>query len=765
MKAPNGNPTNLNERQWLQVRTPEFKAWFGDWESDPENASKVVDDNGEPMVMYHATFSDKFYEFDPARFGTQAGSLFGKGFYFDVNEESSKFYTNGKGRVEKVFLNSRNPINYYTMYVEDGSSIEETVKENGFDGLYTSYDADREGWGSKDQFVVVYQPNQIKSATDNTGTFSPDTNDIRFSITPTTTPAGTSTARFSIPNGVEISEYLGGQERNAYHGTLSTMNHASIIAQMRTDLDDYVQAYITNNIGSATKMKMLANFYDDPIMLEVAQTITDPFFTPSKEAADLYKFIFDSDPDTPSQNLFGAINKYRLEENYSFLGVHEKIDHAADVTDVANQQQTLNNAKSGVTKFILNRRKFLIAGQKFGKYLQQQMIDLFNFTTVSKWFSTATGTLAKFDQLIKARNLIAGKLKARNNQLFELAVNEFSHMTAYRGVNNYTSVKKIEVLNARDGKLYKMPVDYVISLIQMHESFVDHWARQGKNKVSPLIDSTSSGETDGYVFQDFDDPTIQRILRVDDAEYLRLQDEINNTPEYSAMYHRVEGLFNRNDIFDYLSQTYSHNTGLKLPRVAKYFPLTAITDTNAEMDLRNITGLLEETSIIQPRTGPARQYRLMGAMSAMKAHYETVEDFVQNQEVILNISNYLNKNEKVLKADKYNQPELIEYLTNFMKDLNNWRRQVYEQNKDQQKVINIPKMLSKFALSRFAWNFGMPLIQAFGYFPALMQGVVKDKYLLLAGKDLTYLITRAYTDSLLACRRERETTDITPIHR
>lgn len=32
MKAPNGEPTKLNERQWVQVRTPSFKAWFGDWE-------------------------------------------------------------------------------------------------------------------------------------------------------------------------------------------------------------------------------------------------------------------------------------------------------------------------------------------------------------------------------------------------------------------------------------------------------------------------------------------------------------------------------------------------------------------------------------------------------------------------------------------------------------------------------------------------------------------------------------------------------------
>lgn len=33
MKAPNGKPTKLTERQWLQVRTRAFKAWFGDWET------------------------------------------------------------------------------------------------------------------------------------------------------------------------------------------------------------------------------------------------------------------------------------------------------------------------------------------------------------------------------------------------------------------------------------------------------------------------------------------------------------------------------------------------------------------------------------------------------------------------------------------------------------------------------------------------------------------------------------------------------------
>lgn len=33
IKAPNGKPTNLTERQWTHVRSGGFKAWFGNWEA------------------------------------------------------------------------------------------------------------------------------------------------------------------------------------------------------------------------------------------------------------------------------------------------------------------------------------------------------------------------------------------------------------------------------------------------------------------------------------------------------------------------------------------------------------------------------------------------------------------------------------------------------------------------------------------------------------------------------------------------------------
>lgn len=90
LKAFNGEVSNLTPEQWADVRTDNFKDFFGDWENDPENASQMVDENGEPKVFYHNT-DNSFTAFDEKRNGshTDAGWL-GDGFYFygDKNEGS-----------------------------------------------------------------------------------------------------------------------------------------------------------------------------------------------------------------------------------------------------------------------------------------------------------------------------------------------------------------------------------------------------------------------------------------------------------------------------------------------------------------------------------------------------------------------------------------------------------------------------------------------------------------------------------------------------
>lgn len=194
MKAPNGSDTNLNERQWAQVRTKAFKDWFGDWENDPENASKVVDENGEPKVVYHGTNND-FTVFDWSKIGSgNDKGLRGKGIYLSPNIKTSQSYGNN---VITAFVNIKKPFRTSDFTSKEEISDKLGISEFSFDfdtsgnlrvysasaGLFT--DALKEaGYDGiiypQRQEVIVYSPNQIKSATDNTSAFSSDDDDIRY---------------------------------------------------------------------------------------------------------------------------------------------------------------------------------------------------------------------------------------------------------------------------------------------------------------------------------------------------------------------------------------------------------------------------------------------------------------------------------------------------------------------------------------------------------------------------------------------------------
>jgi hypothetical protein len=91
--APNGKRSNLSNAQYDIVRTPAFKKWFGNWETDPENASKVVDENGEPMVVYHGTGAT-FDTFSKEKLGTKnwQAEQAQMGFFFGENKTTAEEY-------------------------------------------------------------------------------------------------------------------------------------------------------------------------------------------------------------------------------------------------------------------------------------------------------------------------------------------------------------------------------------------------------------------------------------------------------------------------------------------------------------------------------------------------------------------------------------------------------------------------------------------------------------------------------------------------
>lgn len=144
----------LNES--INITTEEFKDWF--------KGSKIVDNNGEPLICYHRSKA-KFNIFCD-NYITKNGWV-GDGFYFSDNKDSFKEY----GRnVYKAYLNIKNPYisnadSWFDFIYEvckkyndgniDNYIITDLLIDNGFDGvIYTHWD--------KGVIINCFYSNQIK---------------------------------------------------------------------------------------------------------------------------------------------------------------------------------------------------------------------------------------------------------------------------------------------------------------------------------------------------------------------------------------------------------------------------------------------------------------------------------------------------------------------------------------------------------------------------------------------------------------------------
>ena len=217
--APNGKVSNLTPVQWLAVRLQSFKTWFGDWENDPANASKVVDENGEPLVVYHGSLQ-WFHVFNDGNERHQSGAPDGTIFANDNREIAVSFvdYYGGKaedvildandarharmpwgvyrkGGIYPLFMNLMNPlvVDFEGMTwhgekydIKDVNWYADEARKKGHDGLIIRNVIDVGFTDTNDvppsTDYVAFESNQIKSATDNRGTFDGSEADITFSV-------------------------------------------------------------------------------------------------------------------------------------------------------------------------------------------------------------------------------------------------------------------------------------------------------------------------------------------------------------------------------------------------------------------------------------------------------------------------------------------------------------------------------------------------------------------------------------------------------
>lgn len=144
--------------------TKQFKRWFGN--------SKVVNEDGTPKVVYHGTDAE-FTVFDRTK-GRSTMDI--QGMFFSPWELDAAGYGPNVGA---YYLSLKNPapeevaykaLNMFKGQNDAGVKAREYLEKLGYDGV-----------NNGDEEYIAFYPSQIKSATDNIGTFDGNNPDIYYS--------------------------------------------------------------------------------------------------------------------------------------------------------------------------------------------------------------------------------------------------------------------------------------------------------------------------------------------------------------------------------------------------------------------------------------------------------------------------------------------------------------------------------------------------------------------------------------------------------
>ncbi|MBR2070390.1 MAG: hypothetical protein IJ981_03085 [Clostridia bacterium] len=151
--------------------------------------SKVRDENGNLLVVYHGTPND-FTVFDKSKFG-ETGSQYGEGIYLTPDYNTSLQYTDGVRDSMKLYANLKNPLMLYEKGVvgtleDNGVNIDSYMKKQGVSHrvmLDTNAILSELGYDgildTESGLCVAFEPNQVKNTTNKTPT---ESDDIRFSL-------------------------------------------------------------------------------------------------------------------------------------------------------------------------------------------------------------------------------------------------------------------------------------------------------------------------------------------------------------------------------------------------------------------------------------------------------------------------------------------------------------------------------------------------------------------------------------------------------
>lgn len=397
------------------------------------DVSKVVDENGEPLVVQHNSMSGDITEFEKNRRGSNGGTLFGKGFYFSTNSDYNSLF--GK-KVYDVFLNIKNPLSSdknspsYHIYEEykldiafgDEDDTQTFLKNKGYDGVIAVNKSE-----NNTIEYVAWDSNQIKSATANIGTFSPENANIYYLQTSENTQdvltnlfSNDNSDIFLKSNNTQqllqqlINDSYIAAPFKPFAEILTRHNIPIIISEENSN--NLMSTFVDNDGGVIISInpKVLKHvstgFAAEKLMHEVVHTLTTEGLREDSP-------IFDRKLNRITEKLFNLYNKQFPSERFSrndytngYNGLQDKYEFVAEfltnqsfrqlLFDKAKQLDKNNNKQSvlqSLKSFVQNVINFLVNKKSNTENLEKYQLQLFNY--ISNKNAIVNGNIKSEQQL------------------------------------------------------------------------------------------------------------------------------------------------------------------------------------------------------------------------------------------------------------------------------------------------------------------------------------------------------------------------------
>ena len=439
------------------TETQQFKRWFGDWEKHPEAASKVVNADGTPKVVYHQTDAE-FTVFDTRREGAgtrDSGTPFGiflkssdrdiglKGkkqmaLYADIRnplqvenrEELSRKIRSMSAEYDQLITQNesltleyekkiaeaeKRSRDYITEWVKNHpdtdsrelykipefnqlmdtevslaeewtqkadalsekakNAMTEALEKNGYDGVFLRND---EGsFGRKTDAYIALHPEQVKSVTDNIGTFSGTTPDIRYNLSETSdTDKDAKIAKLTE----ELNEARKGEEqakkeaknakKRAEHSEKEA-KHKMQAAYECVKVVDEIKKMSEAMRGNTQIVRDEVSTQVIKLAEKIGRNVKNPFKESSSEVFDLFatvkKYMVDEDAANPGMmaeqngdwsfaDRFTPRAKAIIEELAAQAGSKKTLTEE-DLWNVRNGLYALKHAVQNADKVVINERK------------------------------------------------------------------------------------------------------------------------------------------------------------------------------------------------------------------------------------------------------------------------------------------------------------------------------------------------------------------------------------------------------------------------